>query len=161
MSNFDEFKKAAKDTFGTIAEFSSEAYRIAEDKAKTLARRAKLTASITKQRTIIRRKHIEIGMTYYRLFKDSPDAALKDSCDTITASLNRIASMEKELEELRKRVYYGDKNSCCGENAESPDDCCAGEENTDACCETEPSEIQCGDAETGEDAGDEAPDNEV
>ena len=110
MSNFDDFKKAAKDTFETIADFSSEAYKIAEDKAKTLARRAKLTADITKQRTVIRRRHIEIGITYYKLFKDSPDESLRECCETITQSLRRIASMEKELEELRRRVYTGSKD---------------------------------------------------
>ena len=89
MSNFDEIKNATKKAVGTITNASS-----------SLAKRVKLTAAITKERTIIRRKHIEIGRAYYKLFKDSPDEKLKEKCETITESLTKITAMEKELAEL-------------------------------------------------------------
>ena len=91
MSNIDGIKKKAKNAIGKITEASS-----------SLARRAKLTAAITKNRTIVRRKHIEIGIDYYKLFKDAPDEAFKESCETIKASLKNIAAMEKEIAELRR-----------------------------------------------------------
>ena len=89
MSNIDEFKRVTKKAFGAVTNASA-----------SLAKRAKLTAAITRERTIIRRKHIEIGIAYYKLFKDSPDERLKGKCETITDSLTQIAAMEKELAEL-------------------------------------------------------------
>ena len=100
MSNFDELKEKAKDTIETIAEVTQETYKTVESKAKTLARRAKLTAAITKERTIIRRNHIEMGTKYYELHKNKPAKALQDNCDAITAALDRIAEMEEEINNL-------------------------------------------------------------
>ena len=101
MSNLEDLKGKAKETIENIADFSQETYKTVEEKAKTLARRAKLTANITKERTIIRRKHIEIGTKYYEMNKHKPSKHLVDSCNAITESLERIAKMEEELKDLK------------------------------------------------------------
>jgi len=153
MTNLDDLKQVAKDTFETISDFSSETLKLAEDKAKTLARRAKLTANITKHRTVIRRKHIDIGIAYYKLFKDAPDESLKESCEAITASLQQIAAMEKELEEIRNRAYAGSKagcsdssdeaDCCCEDEAQEDPGCCEGDTKEDACCGDETATEEC------------------
>ena len=100
MSNFDELKEKARETIENIVDFSQETCKKAESKAKTLARRAKLTTNITRERTIIRRNHIEIGTKYYDQHKNKPAKALEENCIAITEALNRIAEMEQELKDL-------------------------------------------------------------
>jgi len=101
MSNLEDLKGKARETIENIADFSQETYKTVEEKAKALARRAKLTANITKERTIIRRKHIEIGTKYYEMNKHKPSKHLQESCNAITESLERIAKMEEELKDLK------------------------------------------------------------
>lgn len=100
MSNFDDIKLKAKETIETITDFSQGAYKTAESKAKILARRAKLTANITKERTIIRRAQIDIGAKYYEMNKNKPAKALQEKCEAITGALSRIDEMEAELKDL-------------------------------------------------------------
>jgi len=119
MSNYDDFKKKAKDALDTIADVSVEAYKLAEEKARVFARKAKLNAGIANERSIIRRLKVEIGGTYYKLHKDAPEEELKQLCDDISASLDRIADKQRELEELRNCT------SC-------------EEDDGDCCCEAEP-----------------------
>ena len=102
MPNYDEFKKKAKDAFETIADVSVEAYKIAEEKAKLFARRAKLTAEITREKSVIRKLKYEIGGTYYDLHKDDAEPDLKNSCDGITTALDNIAAKRAELEDLKR-----------------------------------------------------------
>jgi len=115
MANYDDFKKKAKDAIDTIADVSIEAYKMAEEKAKIFAKRAKLTAEITRERTIVRRSHISIGTTYYELHKDAPEEALKQNCEDITNALDRIAAMQRQLEDLKNRSCSCDS---CDEDAE-------------------------------------------
>ena len=109
MANYDEIKKKAKEALETIADVSVEAYKIAEEKAKVLARRAKLNAEITHEKSVIRRLKLDIGGLYYDLHKDDPEDALKQSCESITASLDSIAAKRAELEDL-KRGSQGDSD---------------------------------------------------
>jgi len=101
MSNYDDFKKKAKDAFDTLADVSVEAYKLAEEKAKVIARKAKLNAGIANERAIIRRLNVEIGSIYYKLHKDNPEESLKQQCDDITAAYERIDAKKAELEDLK------------------------------------------------------------
>jgi len=101
MANYDEFKRKAKDALDTLADVSVEAYKLAEEKTRVLAKRAKLTAAIANERASVRRLKVEIGGTYYKLHKDAPDDALKQLCDEVTFALDSIAAKQRELEELR------------------------------------------------------------
>ena len=107
MANYEEFKKKAKDAIETIADVSAEAYKIAEEKAKVLARRAKLNAEITREKALIRRVKGEIGGKYYELHKDDPEEAFRDNCENITDSLARIGVKRRELEELKANSKSG------------------------------------------------------
>jgi len=101
MATYEEIKKKAKEALDTIADVSVEAYRVAEEKARILARRAKLNTEITREKAAIRRFKIRIGDAYYELHKDEPEERLKAYCDGITTSIESIAGKLRELEELR------------------------------------------------------------
>jgi len=120
MPNYEELKKKALDALDTIADVSVEAYKVAEEKARVLARRAKLTAEITKERALIRRAKINIGDKYYTLHKEDPEEAFKQYCDEITGSLDIIATKQREIEELKKgcEVCVDEDESCA--ECESP-----------------------------------------
>ena len=113
MANYDDFRKKAKEVVDTIADASVEAYKLAEEKARVLAKKAKLNAGIANDRAHIRRLKVEIGGTYYKMFKDAPDDALKLHCDEITFALERIAAKQRELEELRNVASYDDEADVC------------------------------------------------
>ena len=102
MPNYDELKKKAKDALETIADVSVEAYKLAEEKARVLAKRAKLNTDITRERASIRRAKFNIGSAYYDLRKDNPDDALRGLCNEITESLDVISAKQRELDELKK-----------------------------------------------------------
>ena len=130
MPNYDDLKKRAKDALDTIADVSVEAYKIAEEKAKVLAKRAKLNAEITRERGMVRRAKINIGAAYYDLHKDDPEAALQQLCDEITSSLDLIAAKQRELEELKKGspTCETDAEECDCTQAEDEEECGCPEE---------------------------------
>jgi len=101
MTNYEDLKRKAKDALDTLADVSVEAFKLAEEKARVIAKKAKLKAGITNERATIRRLKVEIGGIYYRLHKDAPEESLKEQCEEVTAALDRIAAKQRELEELR------------------------------------------------------------
>jgi len=138
MPKYDELKKIAKDALDTIADVSVEAYKLAEEKARVLAKRAKLGAEITRERALIRRAKFNIGGVYYELHRDAPEEEMKLYCDEIAASIELIAANQREIEELKKGAA-----PCCDEEAES---CCCEEvkEEDSCCCEEVKEEESCG-----------------
>ena len=134
MPNYDDFMKKAKDALDTIADVSVEAYKLAEEKAKVLAKRAKLNAEITREKAFIRRAKITVGNEYYALHKNDAENALKQYCDDITASLAAIEGMQAQLEDLRKGAGTG--NTCCDEREEDAENCdseCCKDKSEDCC----------------------------
>ena len=109
MANYEDLKKKAKDAIDTIADISVEAYRIAEEKARILARKTKLSAEITRERVAIRRLKTEIGNAYYDLHKDSPEEAFRECCEEITSSIDRIAAKKRELDELKNVIILDEE----------------------------------------------------
>lgn len=120
MPNYEDLKKMAKDALDTIADVSVEAYKIAEEKARILAKRAILTTDITRERALIRRAKISIGDVYYNLHKDDPGEAFKQYCDNINDSLELIEAKQRELEELKKGNVPCDEESCGCTECEVP-----------------------------------------
>lgn len=122
MPNYEDFKKKAKDAIDTLADISVEAYKAAEEKARILARRTKLSAEITRDKALIRRLKAEIGNKYYDLHKDDPEEALKQDCEEITSALDRIAVRKDEIEELKNSSASEcccDEDACCDETVEA------------------------------------------
>ena len=122
MVSYEDIKKKAKDTFDTIADISVETYKIAEERARILAKRARLNADITREKALIRRLKGEIGGKYYDLHVNDPEEELKKACEDITDSLARIGAHKREIEELKKSAatYDGEAEAECCDDAE----CC-------------------------------------
>jgi len=122
MANYDDLKKKAKEALDTIADVSAEAYVLAQEKAKILAKKAKLNAGIANERATVRRLNVEIGATYYNLHKDNPEEALKQQCEDVTAAYERIAAKQAELDALKTSA-----EPCC-DDACTDKDCTTGAE---------------------------------
>lgn len=128
MAAYDDFKKKAKEALDTIADVSLEAYKVAEEKAKILARRTRLSAEITREKAAIRRTKIRIGDIYYEQHANSPEDSLKEFCESVTTSLDLIASKQRELEELKKKAVVDDAET---EECEPECDCKQESDNND------------------------------
>lgn len=101
MADNTEFKKKAKGTIDTIVDVSVETYKVAEEKARLLAKKTKLRAGIVNDKATIRRLSVELGTTYYNMFKDSPAPEFAGLCADITSAHERIAEKEQKIEELK------------------------------------------------------------
>jgi len=119
MPNYDEFKKKAKDALGTFADASVDAYKVAEEKTKVLAKKTKLRAGIVNEKATIRRLSVELGTKYYNQYKDDSNSEFKQLLEEISSAHERIAAKENEIAELKANTA---KNAA--ENAE-----CNSEEN--------------------------------
>ena len=102
MANFDDFKKKAKDAVGAITDVSVEAYKLAEEKAKAVAKKARLNSEISREKSMIRRLHTEMGRVYYELYKDNPEEVFVQNCTEIASAIERIAERQRELDEMTK-----------------------------------------------------------
>jgi len=101
MPGYDDFKKKAKGAIETIADASVDAYKVAEEKAKILARKTKLRAGIVNDKATIRRLSVEIGTRYYNKYKDDENSEFRQLCEEITSSHEKIALKEEEIAELK------------------------------------------------------------
>ena len=102
MPNYDDFKKKAKNTFDSFADASVDAYKIAEEKTRVLARKTKLRAGILNDKATVRRLSVELGTRYYKKYKDAVDSEFKQIVDEITCAHERITAKEEEIAELKK-----------------------------------------------------------
>ena len=101
MANYDDLKKKAKDALDTIADASVDAYKVAEEKARILAKKTKLRAGIVNEKATVRRLSVELGTSYYKKYKDDASAEFKQLCDEISCAHDRIAAKEDEIAELK------------------------------------------------------------
>ena len=118
MSNFEEFKQKAWDTVGTIADRSVELYKVAEEKARLLAKITKLSTEITFEKGDLRKHYRELGKLYYDLHKDAPETELTQSCMEIASSLEVIASKQREVDALRGFADYEPASDADGKDDE-------------------------------------------
>ena len=101
MAKHDDFKKKAKDALDTITDATVDAYKIAEEKTKILARKTKLRAGIVNDKATIRRLSVELGTKYYNKFKDDESSEFRQLCEEITSAHEKIALKEEEIAELK------------------------------------------------------------
>ena len=101
MPNYDDFKKKAKSALDSFADASIDAYKVAEEKTRILARKTKLRAGIVNDKATIRRLSVELGTRYYKKYKDDEGNEFGKICGEITGAHERIALKEKEIAELK------------------------------------------------------------
>ncbi|MCL2248814.1 MAG: hypothetical protein FWC13_06055 [Oscillospiraceae bacterium] len=102
MSNYDDFKTRAKVTLESLADASVDAYKATEQKARILAKKTKLRASIVNDKATIRRLSVEIGTVYYKMFKENPAPEFEKAVKEITEAYECIAAKEAQIDELKK-----------------------------------------------------------
>ena len=105
MPNYDDFKRKAKDAIDSFADASVDAYKVAEEKARVLAKKTKLRAGIVNEKATIRRLSVELGTSYYKKYKDEQDAEFNQLCEEITCAHERIAEKEAEIAELKVTTF--------------------------------------------------------
>ena len=132
MRNYDDFKKKAKVALDSFADASVDAYKVAEEKTRVLARKTKLRAGIVNEKATIRRLNVELGASYYKMHKDDKAAEFSQLCDEITCAYDRIADKESELADLKavpasKAYESASKEECCSDTEE-----CCGNSDDDA-----------------------------
>ncbi len=121
MAHFEELKQIAKDTAETIADKSSELYKMAEEKTKLLAKIAKLSADITLEKGAVRKLYRELGQLYYEQYKNVPKPDFTQICQEITMSLEVISEKQKEINALRNGAHCGPSGGW-GNDGEPPED---------------------------------------
>jgi len=102
MSNYDDFKTKAKVTLESLADASVDAYKATEQKARILAKKTKLRASIVNDKATIRRLSVEIGTVYYKMFKENPAPEFEKAVKEITQAYECIAAKEAQIDELKR-----------------------------------------------------------
>lgn len=100
MADSEQIKNKAKETIETIVDVGVETYKVAEERARTLAKKTKLKASIVNDKATIRRLSVEIGTKYYNMFKDSPAPEFEKLFAEVTAAHASITDKESQIEEL-------------------------------------------------------------
>jgi len=130
MPNYDDLKRRAKATFDSFADASVDAYKVAEEKTRVLARKTKLRAGIVNEKATIRRLSVELGTKYYNKYKDDMNSEFRQLLEEITCAHEQIALKEEEIAELKKNAAFkaeAARKGCC-ETEVSEEECCKPEE---------------------------------
>ena len=118
MPNYDDLKKKAKVALDSFADASLDAYKVAEEKTRILAKRTKLRAGIVNDKATVRRVSVELGNAYYKKYKDDDSAEFNELCEEIKCAYERIAEKEAEIAELKANAANvanttSNEASCC------------------------------------------------
>lgn len=98
--NLNEWKEKAADTAGLLLEKALLLKDSAEEKARILAKKARLRAEVARNSSEIKKLYTDLGSLYYCVKKDDPDDMMKQTCEEITALLEKNIACEEELKEL-------------------------------------------------------------
>lgn len=110
MADINEIKGAILNTLGTVAGKTRGFAEKAADKAKDVARIAKLNMELGAEKDTIEKAYLEIGKLYYETRKNSPDGFFVQLCDEITLANENIAKILAELDDLKSGL-----SSKCGD----------------------------------------------
>lgn len=101
MADINDIKGAVLNTLGSVADKTRNIADKAVDKAKDMARIAKLNMELNAEKTNIEKAYTEIGKLYYETRKDEPDGFFVQICDEITLAKANIEKLLCELEDLK------------------------------------------------------------
>jgi len=104
MSDINDLKGAVLNTIGTVAGKTRDFAEKAADKAKDVARIAKLNMELSSEKDNIQKAYLEIGKLYYETHKDSPDGFFVQLCDEINLANQNVANILVELDDLKAGV---------------------------------------------------------
>ena len=101
MADINELKGKFLNTLGTVAGKTRGYAEKAADKAKDVARIAKLNMELGAEKDTIEKAYLEIGKLYYETRKNAPDGFFVQLCDEITLANDNITKLLSELDELK------------------------------------------------------------
>ncbi|NLH01255.1 MAG: hypothetical protein GX488_05045 [Clostridiales bacterium] len=101
MADINEIKGAFLNTLGTVAGKTRNLAEKAADKAKDVARIAKLNMELSEEKDTIQKAYLEIGKLYYETHKNAPEGFFVQLCDEITLANEHIEKILAELDELK------------------------------------------------------------
>lgn len=104
MADINDIKGAFLNTLGTVAGKTRGFAEKAADKAKDVARIAKLNMELSTEKDTIEKAYLEIGKLYYETRKSSPDGFFVQLCDEITLANENIGKILSELDDLKAGV---------------------------------------------------------
>ena len=146
--NINEIKEKVMTTLGTVADATKDIASKTADKAKAVARIAKLSMEINGERDTVKKAYLEIGKLYYELHRDDPDGFFAQLCDEVSIANASIAAKEAEIAELKANgavtdddmdieVEFTECDDECEDEGESCDCGCEAPEASSCCCETD------------------------
>lgn len=101
MADINDIKGTLLNTLGTVAEKTRSFAGKAADKAKDVARIAKLNMEMGAEKDNIQKAYLEIGKIYYEMHKDDPDSFFIQLCDEIALANDSLAKLRAELDDLK------------------------------------------------------------
>ncbi len=101
MADMNELKERVVSTLENVADKTMAFAAIAADKAKAMARMAKLTVEINGEKDAMKKAYIEIGKLYYETHREDPDGFFAQLCEEITLAGENIAAKEAEITVLK------------------------------------------------------------
>ncbi len=101
MADINELKGKFLNTLGTVAGKTRGYAEKAADKAKDVARIAKLNMELGAEKDTIEKAYLEIGKLYYETRKNAPDGFFVQLCDEITLANDNITKILSDLDELK------------------------------------------------------------
>ena len=97
MAEFNEIKERVLSTIGTVADMTKDAAAKTADKAKSLAKIAKITVGINSDKETVKKAYAEIGKLYYEKHGSNPDGFFSQLCSEVSEANIRIEEKEREI----------------------------------------------------------------
>ncbi len=102
--DFGELKKKATAAAEKLAEKSVELAKSTAEKTKQLSAIARLNAEIMSEKENIKKAQLQIGKTYYELFREQPAEELAEYCIKIDAANEAIAAKQEQIKRLKEEL---------------------------------------------------------
>ena len=106
MSNFNEIKEKVMTTIGTVADMTKDFAAQTGEKAKSVARIAKLSVEISGEKDSIKKAYTEIGKVYYEAHsrRNDSEGQLERLCGQISSASSAIADKEAEIAAIKAEM---------------------------------------------------------
>ncbi len=100
MAKFEDFVQKTAETAEVIVDKSAVFAKKAAERAKSVARLAKLKVDIAAEREGIRKNYIQLGKLYYENYKDFPDKVMEQAVADIMRSEEKIDDLRAEIDAI-------------------------------------------------------------
>ena len=109
MADINEIRDKVFSKIGAMADVTKDAAAKTADRAKNMARIAKLSVDITGEKDTIKKAYAEIGKLYYESHRNDPEGIFAQLCEEVTLSVDSISMKEAQIAEIKES--FSDKDS--------------------------------------------------